>query len=456
MWQRFTERARRVIFFAQEEAGRLGENYVTTEHLLLGLVRENDSVAARILEQMGVSLNRIRQEVERQVTRGDGRLGQDMQLTPRAKRVIDLAYDEARQLNSKHIGTEHLLLGLLHEGQGMAAQVLNDLGVDLERTRQVVSELQGTKKTAIDDSLRGRDLLSIKDLSAEEIHKVLAFAAELKSEDRLVNPLLEGKTLAMIFEKQSLRTRVTFEAGMTQLGGHAIYLQPSDIALGTRESVPDAARNLERWVNGIMARVFAHQTVVDLAKYADIPVINGLSDAEHPCQALADFMTILERKGDLTKVKLAYIGDGCNTCNSLMLLAAKVGASMTVASPEKYEPDTAMVTTAQRDAKETGATISVTNDPYKAVEGANVIYTDTWVSMGLEAEKEETLKVFQPYQVNQALVDAAAEDVIILHCMPAKRGEEITDEVLDGPKSAAFDEAENRLHVQKAIMALTM
>jgi len=457
MWQRFTERARRVIFFAQEEAGRLGENFVTTEHLLLGLVRENDSVAARILERMGVGLNRIRAEVERQVTRGDGRLGQDMQLTPRAKRVIDLAYDEARQLNNNYIGTEHLLLGLVREQNGLAAQILTELGVDLEKTRQMAEQLQDRKVTKPqDDSLRGRDLLSIKDLSAEEIFKIFAVAAELKSEDRLVNPLLEGKTLAMIFEKQSLRTRVTFETGMTQLGGHAIYLQPADIALGTRESVPDAARNLERWVQGIMARVFAHQTVVDLAKYANIPVINGLSDAEHPCQALADFMTILEKKGDLTKVKLAYIGDGCNTCNSLMLLAAKVGATMTVGCPEGYEPDTAMVTTARRDAKETGATISVMNDPYKAVEGANVIYTDTWVSMGLEAEKEARLKVFEPYQVNQALVDAAAEDVIILHCMPAKRGEEITDEVLDGPKSAAFDEAENRLHVQKAIMALTM
>jgi ornithine carbamoyltransferase len=383
-----------------------------------------------------------------------------MQLTSQAKRVIDLAYDEARQLNSKHIGTEHLLLGLVREEKGMAAQILGELGVDLERTRQVVSELQGTKKTAIDDSLRGRDLLSIKDLSAEEIFEIFKVATDLKNqftvENRLVNPLLAGKTLAMIFEKQSLRTRVTFEAGMTQLGGHAIYLQPADIALGTRESVPDAARNLERWVQGIMARVFAHQTVVDLAKYANVPVINGLSDAEHPCQALTDFYTILEKKRDLTKVKLAYIGDGCNTCNSLMLLAGKVGTSMTIASPKDYEPDKAMVAAARKYAKETGATISVMNDPYKAVEGANVIYTDTWVSMGLEAEKEERLKVFQPYQVNQALVDAAAEDVIVLHCMPAKRGEEITDEVLGGPKSAAFDEAENRLHVQKAIMALVM
>lgn len=457
MWQRFTEKARRVIFFAQEEAGRLGENYVTTEHMLLGLVRENDNLAARVLERMGVSPEQIRSEVERQISHGNGRTGQDMQLTPRAKQVVDLAYDESGQLKNKYIGTEHILLGIVRAGDGLAAQILGELDVNLERTRQVVAELHGSKaSTGLDDSMRGRDLLSIKDLSAEEIMKIFSVAAELKSDKRLVNPLLEGKTLAMIFEKPSLRTRVTFEAGMTQLGGHAIYLQPSDIALGTRESVPDAARNLERWVQGIMARVFAHQTVVDLAKYADVPVINGLSDAEHPCQALADFMTILERKGDLTKVKLAYIGDGCNTCNSLMLLAAKVGTSMTVGCPEGYEPDTAMLTTAQRDAKETGATISVINDPYKAVEGANVIYTDTWVSMGMESEKEQRLPIFQPYQVNQALVDAAAEDVIVLHCMPAKRGEEITDEVLDGPKSAAFDEAENRLHVQKAIMALVM
>ena len=457
MWQKFTVKAREAVFYSQEKASELGYNEVDTEHLLYGLFRADDSIADRVLTRVGVAPRKVCRALEQKMRRGNGEVKRDMQLTKASKRAIDLAYEEACGLKNDYIGSEHLLLGLIAEQKGVAARVLAEFGVDLDSTRQVVSQLQDVKaSSALDDSLKGRDLLSIRDLSAREIYKILAVATELKNEGQLVNPILSGKTLAMIFEKQSLRTRVTFEAGMTQLGGHAIYLQPSDIALGTRESVPDAARNLERWVSGIMARVFAHQTVVDLAKYADVPVINGLSDAEHPCQALADFMTILEKKGDLTKVKLAYIGDGCNTCNSLMLLAAKVGTTMTVGCPEGYEPDTAIFATARRDIRETGATITITNDPYKAVEGANVIYTDTWVSMGMESEKEKRLAIFQPYQVNQALVDAAADDAIILHCMPAKRGEEITDEVLDGPQSAAFDEAENRLHVQKAVMALTM
>ena len=465
MWQRFTERARRAIFFAQEEAGRRGENFVTTEHLLLGLVREDDSVAARVLERMGVNLNRIRSEVKRQVPKGDGRPGRDMRLTPRAKRVIDLAYDEARRLNNNYIGTEHLLLGIIREGEGLAARILVKLGADLERTRQAVGAIQtGEAASAgavevLESRLRGRDLLSIRDLSGEEVWEIFRTARMLKSrtlQEQVDFPLLAGKTLAMIFEKPSLRTRVTFEVGMTQLGGHAIYLQPSDIQLGKRETVADAARNLERWVNGIMARTFEHKTVLNLAKYANIPVINGLSDLEHPCQALADFFTIYEKKDNLAGLKLAFIGDGCNTCHSLMLLAAKLGANMTVGCPEGYEPDTAILTSARRDAKETGAIISVVNDPVEAVQGANVIYTDVWASMGLEDEREKRMPVFQPFQVNQELVDAAADDLIVMHCLPAHRGEEITDEVMDGPRSVVFDEAENRLHVQKAILALLL
>jgi ornithine carbamoyltransferase len=271
------------------------------------------------------------------------------------------------------------------------------------------------------------------------------------------DPILPGKTLAMIFEKPSLRTRVTFETGMTQLGGHAIYIQPSDIALGTRESVPDAARNFERMVQGIVARVFSHQTVVDLAKYANIPVINGLSDLEHPCQALADFLTIYEKKGDPKGLKVAFIGDGSsNTCHSLMLLAAKLGSNFAVGSPEGYEPDTVIWTAAKREAEENGVSIAITTDPMEAVKDADVIYTDVWTSMGQEVEREERLPLFRPYQVNQTLVDAAKDDVIVLHCLPAHRGEEITDEVIDGPHSVVFDQAENRLHAQKAVMALVM
>lgn len=465
MWQRFTERARRAVFLAQKEAGRLGGNSVTTEHLVLGLIGEDDSLAVRILERMGVSTKRIQAEIERLVPRGDGGTGQDMQLAPPARRVIDLAYEEARLLSTNYIGTEHLLLGLLREGNGLAARTLVKLGADLTRMRQAVAGIQPgdvekmDKSDALGNELRGRDLVSARDLSGEEIWKIFTVASALKSrtlEEQVSRPLLAGKTLAMIFEKPSLRTRVTFEVGMTQLGGHAIYLQPSDIRLGERETVADAARNLERWVQGIMARTFAHQTVVDLAKYANVPVINGLSDLEHPCQALTDFFTIYEKKGSLAEVKLAYVGDGCNTCHSLMLLAAELGAKMSVACPEGYEPNTALWTAARRVAKETGASITTTADPLEAVQDADVVYTDVWSSMGQEEDHDARVPIFQPYQVNQRLVEAAKDDVLVMHCLPAHRGEEITDEVLDGPHSVVLDQAENRLHVQKAILALML
>jgi len=465
MWQRFTERARKAVFYAQEEAGRWDERFVTTEHLLLGLIKDDDSMAVRVLEAMDINTRLVRLESERHMKKGNDPMCQDMQLTPRAKRVIDMAYDEARQMNSNYIGTEQLLLGVIREGEGPAARILAKFGANLERTRQVIGALQtggaasAGKLDVSKSALRGRDLLSIRDLSSEDIWEIFRTARMLKSRtlrEQVEFPLLAGKTLAMIFEKPSLRTRVTFETGMTQLGGHAIYLQPSDIRLGERETVADAARNLERWVQGIMARTFKHKTVADLAKYANIPVINGLSDLEHPCQALADFFTIYEKKGNLAGLKFAFVGDGCNTCHSLMLLAAKVGANVAVGCPEGYEPDTAILTSARRDAKETSASISIVNDPFEAVQGANVIYTDVWASMGLEDEREKRMPIFQPFQVNQKLVDAAADDVIVMHCLPAHRGEEITDEVMDGPRSVVFDEAENRLHVQKAIMALLM
>ncbi|MHB9126361.1 MAG: ornithine carbamoyltransferase [Armatimonadota bacterium] len=307
--------------------------------------------------------------------------------------------------------------------------------------------------------MKGRDLLSISDLSAEEVLRVFTEARAMKDRsvsEQAANPVLPGKTLAMIFEKQSLRTRVTFEVGMTHLGGHAIYLAPTDIKLGVRESVGDVGANLARWVDGIMARVFSHQTVVDLAKSSSVPVINGLSDLEHPCQALADFLTVQEHKGRFAGLKFAWVGDGNNVCHSLMLLAAKLGTSMTVGCPAGYEPDAGILAKAQEEGKRTGAHISVVHDPFAAVEGADVIYTDVWASMGQEEEQAKRKVVFAPFQVNKKLVDAATSDVIVMHCLPAHRGEEITDEVLDGPHSVVLDEAENRLHAQKAVMALIM
>ena len=320
-------------------------------------------------------------------------------------------------------------------------------------------------KVGVDDinsvvSLRNRSLLSIADLSKSEIDLILDTAsllkATIKKDPAAHHSILAGRTLAMIFEKPSLRTRVTFETGMTQLGGHAIYLAPADIQLGVRETVPDVAMNLSRWVDVIMARVFAHSTVKGLADNASIPVINGLSDLEHPCQALADFQTIREHKGEFKGLKLAFIGDGNNVAHSLMLLAAKVGMHFAIACPEGYDPLSDIVEQAREFAAKTGSVIDVVRDPYAAVTGADALYTDVWTSMGQEAEKKERARIFAPYQVNQALLSAAKPNAIVLHCLPAHRGEEITAEVLDGPQSVVLDEAENRLHAQKAVLALTV
>ncbi len=301
-----------------------------------------------------------------------------------------------------------------------------------------------------------RHLLSIDDYTNDEVAAVLAAAKRLKQRPEVAGTLAVGKTLAMIFEKPSLRTRVTFETAMTQMGGHAIYLQPSDIGLGKREPVKDVARNLSRWVQLIMARTFEHQTIQQLGQYSSVPVINALSDREHPCQALADFQAIAEHKGDLRGLKLAYVGDGNNVAHSLMLLAAKVGTHCSLGCPQGYEPDPAIVARAREIAAGTGAAIEVVRDPQTAVADADAVYTDVWTSMGQEAETAERLRVFPPYQLNADLLAFAHPDAVVLHCLPAHRGEEITDEVLESPQSIVLDEAENRLHAQKAVMALAL
>jgi ornithine carbamoyltransferase len=296
-----------------------------------------------------------------------------------------------------------------------------------------------------------KDLISVADFSRQEMDQLFELAVKVKKQTRAGRSpkLLADKTLAMIFEKPSLRTRVTFETGMTQLGGHGIYL---DMQLGKRESTPDIARNLCRWVDLIMARTFAHKSVTDLAENSAVPVINGLSDLEHPCQAYADFLTILEYKKKFKGLKLAYIGDGNNVCNSLLLAAGALGMNMAVGCPQGYDPDKAILGRAQEMAAKNKCTIEIVRDPREAVKNADAIYTDVWASMGQESEKELRARIFAPYQVNKALVDAAKKDAIVLHCLPAHRGDEITDEVLDGPHSVVLDQAENRLHAQKAIM----
>lgn len=292
-----------------------------------------------------------------------------------------------------------------------------------------------------------RNLLRITDLTRTEIETILDLAAKLKRELKLGNPhpLLTGRTLAMIFEKPSLRTRVTFEVGMVQLGGAAVNLTQGDIRFGERESARDIAKNLERWVDLIMARVFSHQSVIDLAAHASVPVINGLSDLHHPCQVLADVFTLLEHRGRLDGLRVAFIGDGNNMVHSWMDAAARLGFHLVVACPPGYEPDPAITA-------ETGSHVSLVTDPHEAARDADVLYTDVWTSMGQEREAEVRRRVFRKYQVNAELVAKAKPDALVMHCLPAHRGEEITEDVMDSPQSVIFDEAENRLHVQKAIM----
>jgi len=307
-------------------------------------------------------------------------------------------------------------------------------------------------------SMRGRSFVSMHDWSSEEIATLLRLAQRFKDERRadIAHLVLPGKTLAMIFQKTSTRTRVSFEVGMRQLGGHALFLSSSDIQLKLGETIADTARVLGRMVDGIMARTYAHADVEELARWSGVPVINGLSDRLHPCQALADLMTIVEKKGRLAGLVLAYVGDSNNVTHSLLEAAAKTGMTMRVGSPRGYHPDPAILETARAAARATGATLTVTEDPFEAVHGADVVYTDTWASMGQEAEHEARVRVMRPYQVNAGLVAKASPDYLFLHCLPAHRGEEVVDEILDGPHSVVFDEAENRLHAQKALLALLL
>lgn len=296
------------------------------------------------------------------------------------------------------------------------------------------------------------NFISIHDLTLYQFSKILDISREIKDNPRRFRNKLKGKILAMIFQKPSLRTRMTFEVGIRQLGGEAIYLSPSEIQMGTRESPHDVGKNLELWVDGIIIRTFAHQNVIDLAQACHIPVINALTDLLHPCQAMADFFTLKEKRRDLANFKLAYIGDGNNVCHSLLSAAAKAGSKMSVATPPGYEPDPEIRKQAEEDGKETGASFSFTNDPYEAVENADAIYTDTWASMGQEQEKENRTKIFAPFQVNKSLMAKAKKGVFFMHCLPAHRGEEVTDDVIDSSQSIVYDQAENRLHVQKVIM----
>ena len=302
-----------------------------------------------------------------------------------------------------------------------------------------------------------KHFLAIADLTSAEFTSILATAKKLKTEWRKGGnkPILKNKTLGMVFQKPSLRTRVSFDMAMLHLGGQALYLSPNEIGLGQRESIADVSRVLSRYVDGVMARVFAHAHVVELAKYSSVPIINGLSDLEHPCQAMADVLTITEHLGKLKGLKVVFLGDGNNVARSLMYACVLGGAHFVCASPKGYMLDDASVAQARAIAK-SGGSVELIDDPRAAVRDADVLYTDVWASMGQESETAERAKIFPPYQINSALVDLAKEKSIVMHCLPAHRGAEITDEVIDGPHSVVFDQAENRMHAQKAIVAMLM
>ena len=305
-------------------------------------------------------------------------------------------------------------------------------------------------------SFTGRDLISVQDFSPAEVSWALGLAAVMKADPADFRGTLAGKQLVLFFEKPSLRTRLTFEAGMSALGGVSFFVDQTQSRLGARESLSDIAKNLERWVDGVVLRTFAHETVSSVAEHAGIPVINALSDHEHPCQALADFLTLQERFGDLTKVRLAYVGDGNNVAHSLLLAAASTGANIAVATPPGYEPKAEVVASARQIAKKTGARIEVHADPVEAVSSTDAVYTDVWASMGQESETAKRKAIFAPYQVNQRLFARANKHAVFMHCLPAHRGDEVTAAVIDSPRSVVFDQAENRLHIQKAILVLLL
>ncbi|MDP3143563.1 MAG: ornithine carbamoyltransferase [Candidatus Omnitrophota bacterium] len=301
-----------------------------------------------------------------------------------------------------------------------------------------------------------KDLVSIKELSISDIEEIFSLAREIKANKNKFSSTLKGKSVGLIFQKPSNRTRVSFEVGVWELGGHCVYLGPDEISLGQRETTEDVAKTLSRYLSAIVARTFSHQTILDLAKYATIPVINGLCDLAHPCQALSDLFTVKEKLKKLAGINLAYVGDGNNVCHSLIYAACKTGVHIKIATPEGYEPNKEVVSGAKEVAKKTKATIELTNDPFAAVKDADVIYTDVWASMGQEDEAEKRKKDFAGFQVNSQLVAKAKKDYLFMHCLPAHRGEEVSDSVIDGKNSIVFDQAENRLHVQKAILVLLL
>lgn len=471
MWKRFTERARAAVYFAQEEAARRRLPGIGPECLLLGVLQNDDSAALAILRALSIDREELVARLEPLFPEGGPASLTTQSLTPGGKRALELAYSASRAQGCEYVGTEHLLLGIATGGDDVA-RVLAELGATVERVRAAIDVTVGGPEAERQQSgdlvaewlqsdvlgLRGVSLLSVGDLTRQQLSGILTCAEAFRRARIAGEALVDWKgrkSLALLFEKPSLRTRVTFELGMAELGGTPIVLGPNEVGLGKRESVADVARNLDRWVSAVVARVFRHETLVEMHRHSSLPIINALSDREHPCQTLADLQTLLQHKGRLEGLRIAWVGDGNNVLHSLMLGAATMGATVTAACPAGYEPDPAIVAMA-RHVAHGDAKVEIVNDPLAAVRGADAVYTDVWVSMGHEAEADQRRLAFEPFRVTRELLAEADRDAVFMHCLPAHRGEEVTDEVLDGPQSVVLDQAENRLHAQKAVLALTI
>jgi ornithine carbamoyltransferase len=467
------------MLWAQVEAMRRGDMFVELEHLILGLLHGEETSALRLLDRMGLASWQVRDCVaETLAPEAGGTRVETSQLSPSAKKTVEQARRETELTGDDYVGTEHLFLAILKgyengiEAKGDLAGHFTKLGLNYKKAAVAVKKVERESPMQATDLrpsattplrplpparpgfLKGRHLLSITDLATDEVHALFELTREIKSGRSPKNG--EGKTLALLFEKPSLRTRVTFTVGMQRLGGQALFLGSEEVGLGKRETVGDVAKGLSRWVDVIAARTFADTTVRELAENSSIPIINALSDREHPCQALADFYTILETRAETAGMKLVFVGDGNNVAISLMLLAPRLGTHFTLACPPGYEPPADIVEQAKALAAEHHTTFEISHDPLTAADDADILYTDVWTSMGQESETKKRKKEFAPFQVNAELIREAKDDVLVLHCLPAHRGEEISAEVMDGPFSGVWDQAENRLHVQQALLAAVL
>jgi ornithine carbamoyltransferase len=465
----FTRNGRKAILWAQVEAMRRGETLVEREHLLLGLLHGDSNGAVRILSRLGYAADDLRLAAVRLLRPESASLRVDSaQLAPASRKTVEQAQREIEITGHDFVGTEHLLLALLRESASLG--VLSAAGVTYAAAAAVLAD--GFAETPEEDSstptpiadaasvpalaprtgfLKGRHILAVDDLTDSELAGVFALTREIKL--GRVSKAATGKTAALLFEKPSLRTKVTFMVAMTRLGGESIFLGRDEVGLGTREAVRDVARGLSRWVDTAIVRTFDHRIVTELAAHSTIPIINALTDAEHPCQAFADFYTIREHRADTRGQKLVFIGDGNNVAISLMLLAPRMGTHFTLACPPGFEPPEDILARTQALASQYGTNFEIVHDPVAASDDADVLYTDVWTSMGQEEETARRQAAFAPFQIGPKTLREAKDDVLVLHCLPAHRGDEITDDAMDGPFSKVFDQAENRLHVQQALLA---